>query len=71
MLVWILNNAATIVLSAVLAAAVFFIVRGMIRGRIKTCDCGSCGADTSVEGCSGCAACPFGGSCAEHAKNTQ
>lgn len=63
MLVWILNNAATIVLSAVLAAVVYFIARGIVRGRIKTCDCGS-----SSDCSSGCAACPFGGSCSKNGR---
>ena len=68
MLIWLMNNAATIVLSAALAASVFFIVRGIIRGRIKTCDCGSCSACSASDNASGCAACPFGGSCGAHGK---
>ena len=57
MFTWLAANAATIVISAVLLGVVVLIVRGMLRGRIKTCDtCGACG--------SGCSACQFGGQCA-------
>ena len=65
MMAWIINNAATIVISVVLSAVVFFIVRGMVRGEIKSCDCGSCAAS---DGPSGCAACPFSGNCGSHGK---
>lgn len=55
MLTWLSAHAATIVISLALAVIVFFIVRGLVRGRIKTCDSGSCG--------SACSQCPMGGSC--------
>jgi len=46
MFLWILENAATVLISAAILAAVVFIVRGMVKGKIKTCsDCGgSCSA---------------------------
>ena len=60
MLAWIAENAATIIISAVLLAVVFLIVRGMLKGRIKTCgDCADCGSP--------CAGCRFRENCSgEH-----
>ncbi len=56
MLSWLAANAATILISAFLLALIVLIVRGLVRGRIKTCDeCGS--------GCGGCSACKFSESC--------
>ena len=44
MFAWLAANAATILISAALVVIVGLIIRGMVRGRIKTCgDCGSCG----------------------------
>ena len=64
MLTWFIENAATILITAALAVIVFFILRGMVRGRIKTCsDCASCGTCAAGESASGCAACPFHGGC--------
>lgn len=65
MLTWLAENAATILISAVLLLIVGLIIRGMLRGRIKTCgDCGSCsGACASEGGSAGCGTCPFSGKC--------
>lgn len=64
MLIWFAENAATILICAVLAAVVFLILRGMVRGRIKACgDCGSCGGCSVDDAASGCAACPYHGAC--------
>lgn len=58
MFAWLAANAATLLISAALLVIVGMIVRGMLRGRIKTCgDCGSCG------GSSACSACQHSGSC--------
>lgn len=53
-LTFLINNAGTIVVALILAAAVFFVARRMVRDRKagRTC-CGTCGT---------CGAC--GGSCA-------
>ncbi len=59
MLTWLAANAATIIITAALLVVVGLIVRGMLRGRIRTCgDCGSCG--------SACGGCRFSGSCQAH-----
>lgn len=57
MFAWLAANAATILISAVLLLIVGFIIRGLVKGRIKTCgDCASCGAcGAGCEG--GCPAC--------------
>lgn len=65
MFAWLAANAATIIISAVLLVIVGLILRGMARGRIKTCgDCGSCGgACASDDAQSPCGACQFSGQC--------
>ena len=66
MFAWLAANAATILISAVLIIIVGLIIRGMVRGRIKTCgDCGSCGGAcaSSGDGQSACSACRFSGQC--------
>ena len=63
MLTWILENAATILISAVILLAVVIIVRGMAKGKIKTCS--DCGGDCSA--CHG--ACPMKGEEARHDSN--
>lgn len=65
MLTWLAENAATILISAVILVVVGLIIRGMVRGKIKTCgDCGSCsGACASERESAGCGACPFSGNC--------
>ena len=56
MLSWLAANAATIVISAVILVIVGLIIRGMARGKVKTCgDCGSCGSP--------CGGCQFSGQC--------
>ena len=55
MLTFLINNAGTIVTALVLAAAVFFVVRGMVRDR--KAGRGGCGGR-----CGACGAC--GGGCA-------
>ena len=57
MLTWICANAATIIISAVLIVIVAFIIRGLARGKIKTC--GECGSDCAA----GFGACRFSGKC--------
>ena len=58
MLNWLGENLATIVICAALAAAVFFIVRHMIRSR--RAGKSSCGCD--------CAGCPMCGGCGTQKK---
>lgn len=56
MLTFLINNAGTIVTALVLAAAVFFVVRGMVRDRkagrggCSGCcgTCRTCGGDCAV-----------------------
>lgn len=55
MLTFLINNAGTIVTALVLTAAVFFVVRGMVRDR--KAGRGGCGGR-----CGACGAC--GGGCA-------
>ena len=53
MLMWLCQNAATIIICAVLAAVVILIIISMVRGKKKgesTCGCG-------------CKACPMSDSC--------
>ena len=50
MLSWFLENLATILVSALLLVAVFFIIRGMVRRKGNTCSCG-------------CSDCQFRGKC--------
>ena len=59
MLAWLTANAATIIISLLLAAVVFLIIRGMVRGRVGGCaDCGSCGSCSACRAsASGCEAC--------------
>lgn len=64
MLSWLAANAATILISAALLVIVGLIVRGMVRGRIRTCgDCGSCGGACGTAASSGCGGCQFSGQC--------
>ena len=61
MVAWLVQNAATLIISAVLLVIVGLIVRGMARGKIKSCsDCGSAGG--------GCTACQFADQCQSAAK---
>ena len=62
MLIWLTAHIADIVIIAVLAAAVFFVVRGMIRDRKAgkpSCggSCAGCGACAGCSGCNSCSAC--------------
>ena len=62
MLIWLAAHIADIVIIAVIALAVFFIVRGMIRNKKAgkpSCggSCAGCGACAGCSGCSSCAAC--------------
>ena len=49
------------IILAVIAAAVFFAVRSLVRQRKR----GGCGC-----GCSGCSGCPMNGSCAQRQNDT-
>lgn len=70
MFAWLAANAATILISAVLLLIVGLIIRGMVRGKVKTCDdCGSCGACAAGSESSGCQACRFSGSCRSGGKS--
>ncbi len=53
MFVWIMENAATLIISAILIMTVAAVIAGMVRGRRKGKS--SCGC--------GCAGCPAGGIC--------
>ncbi len=59
MFAWLAVNYVNILLIAAVAAAVFFIVRGMVRDRkAGKASCGSCSS------CGGaCAGCPMAGAC--------
>lgn len=54
MLTWLMENMATIIISAVLMIVVAVVIAGMVRNRKKGKS--SCGC--------GCASCPAGSSCA-------
>ena len=62
MLIWLAAHIADIVICAVIIAAVFFVVRGMIRDKKagkSSCggSCAGCGACAGCSGCSACSAC--------------
>ncbi len=64
MFTWMMENMATIIISAILVMAVGFVVVGMVRDKKKgKCSCGC--------GCAGCPAgslCAGKGSCASHSQ---
>ena len=65
MLIWLASHAADLIVIAVIAAAVFFVVRGMIRDKKAgkpSCggSCAGCGACAGCAGCSSCSACAAG-----------
>ena len=72
MLIWLTSHIADIVIIAVIAASVFFVVRGMIRDKKagKSSCGGSCAGCGACAGCAGCSACHGCTACAaeQHVK---
>ena len=58
MLIWLASHIADIVIIAVILAAVFFVIRGMIRDKkAGKPSCGGCAGCGACAGCAGCSSC--------------